>query len=306
MNSIYDKYFVEQNCPVCGSNERKLQHKNILHTCFVLEKAKIDVKNEEAMSDIVKCLHCHHSYLSRIIKEEYINKYYSEANSEYYDAVKQNPYDRRPLDTKRFGDLILEKCPSAKNVLEIGSGLGHLLNDLSLKGLDCYGVEPSPLASEFSRKTFNLNVVTSMLNEKTFENKKFDIILIMDVVEHVANINELMKLVKHYLAKNGRLVVLTGNNNSLYAKLCGKKWLYYFSWEHISFFNKSSTKFLFNKHALQLEHFIKTQHSGTFYENMRMVFYTIFCMCRNFFGVRKQVYYYMAFDHFFAIGKNDD
>lgn len=305
MKIDYDKYFVHQDCPVCGSKEKNILHKDILHTCHVLEKSGVAINNEDAMSDVVTCLNCKHKYLSIVLKDEIVNNYYSVVNSEYYDTVKVNPYDRRAADTKKFANLIIQKCKGAKSVLEIGSGMGHLLKQLQQNGLDCYGVEPSNFASEFSRKTFNLNVETALLDKTTFVNKKFDVIVISDVVEHVANINGLFDMIQHYISPNGRVVVLTGNSNSFYAKICGRKWLYYFSWEHISFFNKPSITYLFNKHFLHLEYFKRTKHTGTFYENIRLVAYTFFCMFRNFFGIRKEAYYNMAFDHFIAIGKNN-
>ncbi len=305
MKIDYDKYFVKQDCPVCASNDKKILHKDILHTCHVLQKSGVAINNEDAMSDVVICLNCGHNYLSIVLKDEIVNNYYSVVNSEYYDTQNSNPQDRRKADTKKFADLITQKAESAKNVLEIGSGMGYLLKQLQLNGFDCYGVEPSSFASEFSRKTFNLNVITAMLDQTIFPNKKFDVIVISDVVEHVANINGMFNLVQHYLAKNGRVIILTGDSDSQYAKFTGKKWLYYFSWEHISFFNKKSVKYLFDKHSLQLDYFKKTQHTGSVYENIRLVAYTFFCMVRNFFGIRKEAFYVMAFDHFIAIGKNN-
>ena len=124
-----------------------------------------------------------------------------------------------------------------------------------------------------------------------------------DVVEHLSGINELVSIAQNYLTDGGKMVILTGNADSLYAKWCGRKWLYYFSWEHVSFFNKKSIEYLFNKHSLKLDYFKNTQHSGTIARNLFIVGHTFFSMMRNFLGIRKEVYYSMAFDHFITIGK---
>ncbi|MBL0145318.1 MAG: class I SAM-dependent methyltransferase [Chitinophagaceae bacterium] len=301
MKIDYDKYFLQQGCPVCNSSNNKILYKNIIHTCH--EKAGVQISNADAPSDVLICEDCGHHYLSMTVKDEIINYYYNAVNSEYYDTVKDKPFDRRAEDTKKFANLIANECRGSKTVLEIGSGMGYLLNQLNLKGFDCYGVEPSKFASAYSRDMFGLNVITELLTPATFPNKKFDIVIMSDVVEHVSNINALFSIAQEYLVDGGKIVILTGNTDSLYAKFCGRKWLYYFSWEHVSFFNKKSIQHLFKAHSLKLDFFTKTQHSGTLAKNLFIIGYTFFSMLRNFFGIRKENYYYMAFDHFIAIGK---
>jgi len=298
-----DKYFVQQNCPVCGSKEKKVLHKDILHTCHVLEMAQVNIKNEDALCDILVCAICGHSYLSHILKDEIINYYYNAVNSEYYNQVKDSPYDRRAADTLKFANFITDECKGAKTILEVGSGMGYLLNQLKLKGFDCWGVEPSKFASTYSKDIFDLTVVTNLLTPTTFPNQQFDIVIMSDVVEHISGINELVNIAQNYLTNGGKIVILTGNADSLYAKWCGRKWLYYFSWEHVSFFNKKSIEYLFNKYSLKLNYFKNTQHSGTIARNLFIVGHTFFSMMRNFLGIRKEVYYSMAFDHFITIGK---
>lgn len=300
---ISSAYFIKQVCPVCESSNARVLYGNILHTCHVLEKAGVPVKNAEAPADILECNNCGHSYLSHMVKDEIISHYYNAVNSEYYDTVKNKPYDRRAADTKKFAGLIEEKCRGAKTVLEIGSGMGYLLNQLKLKGFECYGVEPSQFASGYARDNFGLNIITALLTGTTYPGKKFDIIILSDVVEHVSNINGLFALAQNYLADNGKIVVLTGNRNSLYSKICGKKWLYYFSWEHVSFFNKNSVTALFKRHGLVLDYFKKTQHTGSAARNIKIVAYTFYAMLRHFLKIRREDYYYMAFDHFIAIAK---
>src|SRR6188768_383687 len=130
----YSEYFIKQDCPVCNSDQAKVLHKDIVHTCKVLEKSGVQIKNEDAVSDVLICLQCGHQYLSIILKDEIINHYYNAVNSEYYDKVKLNPRDKRAYDSKKFANLIAHECPGAKTVLEIGSGMGYLLAQLKSIG----------------------------------------------------------------------------------------------------------------------------------------------------------------------------
>jgi 2-polyprenyl-3-methyl-5-hydroxy-6-metoxy-1,4-benzoquinol methylase len=256
-------------------------------------------------ADILECEVCGHRYLSMVIKDEFIKYNYSVAESEYYDTVKSNPHDRQAEDTKKFAELIRSKCKDCSTILEIGSGMGYLLCELKKRGFKCTGIDPSNFATSYARQELGLNVVTGILDEKTFLGKKFDIIILSDVVEHIYDINALLTLVTSYLSVDGRVVILTGNSNSLYAKFCGKKWLYFFSWEHVSFFNRSSVQYLFKKHFLQLEYFKAKQHSGSFPQNLKSLYLTLQSALANLLHLRNHTfYYYMAFDHFIAIGKN--
>lgn len=301
---MISEFFAEVNCPVCDSNDKKVVFKDLVHTCNVLKKSRISFTNEEAKSDICSCNQCGHKYLTPVIKGEFIKYYYEEAGSEYYDSVIENPRDRIAEDTKQMAELISKECIDCKTVLEIGSGMGYLLEQLKQRGFECTGVDPSSFASKFAREAFGLNILTQMLDYETFPEKKFDIIIMCDVVEHIYDINSLILLAKHYLSENGRIVILTGNSNSLYAKVCGRKWLYFFSWEHISFFNKSSISYLFKKHSLQIQYFKAKQHSGSYWHNVKVFALTIKAMLAIRLGLRNYPFLYMSFDHLLTIGKN--
>lgn len=301
----YLQYFDRQTCPVCQSSSKKTVYRDLLHTCNVLRKIGLELKNEDVPSDVDVCMNCGHKYLSLKLKDQLIDYYYAVVDSEYYDTVRNDPHDRRLSDTKKFAELIFDKCRDCTSVLEIGSGMGHLLSELQKKGYDCTGVDPSEFASSYARKQFKLNVVIGLLHKETFPGKKFDVIILSDVVEHVYRINEFFNILVNYLAENGRVVVLTGNSNSFYARLCGRKWLYFFSWEHISFFNRSSIQTLFKQHSLSLDYFKTTKHTGSYWQNVKSLVLTFRSGIANLLGLRNhRFYYYQAFDHFVAIGRN--
>jgi 2-polyprenyl-3-methyl-5-hydroxy-6-metoxy-1,4-benzoquinol methylase len=307
VNNLVDldtNFFDKKNCIVCGSTKSKIKYKNIFHTCNVLKKSNIPYTNEETPSDVMECNQCGHKYLSYNINDKTLNYYYSVAESEYYDSMKINPRDRLILENKERAKSISKKFPNSKTVLEIGCGMGYFLKNLSENGYECVGVEPSSFASNYAREEFGLNVITGLLDKDTFDTNKFDIIVIFDVVEHINNIDNLFDLVTHYLAKDGSVIILTGNSNSLYARICKGKWLYYYSWEHVSFFNRKSTKYLFDKHNLELTEFSRTSNDMSLKSNTIIFVKTIVQIIKNFFGIEKSKFYSMAFDHFLAVGKN--
>ncbi|MBS1735242.1 MAG: class I SAM-dependent methyltransferase [Bacteroidetes bacterium] len=302
-NSLAEAFTDIRKCPVCDSPEKKPVFKNLIHTCNVLKKSGINLKNENVLSDIYECANCKHRYLSVVVADKFIKQYYSVAGSEYYDLIKNDPYDRNPKLTHLMVKTITRKSKVGSLILEIGSGTGHLLSELGKVGYMCYGVEPNEFISDFSKKKFNLNVKTGILDYYTFPETKFDVIILSDVIEHIYDANSLFRLVYFYLKPGGNVIVLTGNSKSVYAKFCGIKWEYFFSWEHISFFNRSSIRFLFEHNRLRMTSFEKLGHSAHFFNELKVWFYTIRGMVANFFGMRNHRFFYMAFDHFIAIGE---
>ena len=299
-----DEAFVYRNeCPVCGSSEKRVLYTNLVHTCNVLKKSGINISNEELPADIYECENCKHRYLSVVIADNFIRKYYGVAGSEFYDLIKDNPYDRTPKLTALLVQTLKRESPPNSSILEIGSGTGHFLNELNKAGYKCFGVEPNEYISEYSKSKFNLNIKTGLLDVNTFPENKFDMIVLNDVIEHIYEVNALFELVNFYLNPGGKILVLTGNSRSLYAKFCGIKWEYYCSWEHISFFNKNSIDFLFKRHNLSMVSFETIGHSGDFWWEVKVWFYTIRGMIANFMGFRNHKYFYMAFDHFIAIAR---
>lgn len=225
------------NCLVCGSN--KFSKRYLLHYSSEKVLEKLYIHNLPEAVYLYKCLNCGHNYANPLLKDEYLDKYYAILDSEYFNN------DNYFLDKEHTRLVkIIEKIKVKGNVLEIGCGKGHLLDKLKKYGLECYGVEPSPSASNYAKEKFGLNIVNGFLAENTFPKLKFDLIILLDVLEHIKNPNELIRLVKYYLKPNGVLIIGTGNIDSFNARLSGKYWGYFGSWEHISFFTFSSIKYL--------------------------------------------------------------
>jgi len=302
-NRVED-YVEGRRCPVCDTPKGIVKYRNILHVCNVLKKAGVPFTNTDIRSDVFECARCGHKYLNPMLKGNVLERYYGEINSEFYDPIASDPRNYHIDETRAFAGFIASRVPGGK-ALEIGCGLGHLLDELRVKGFDCAGVDASPFATKFAREQLGLRVMTGFLDPETFGKEKFDVVILNDVIEHLAGPNEMFAVITGYLKPGGRVIVCTGNSNSFYARLCGRKWWYFYSWEHISFFCKSSIRCLFEKHALRLTTFKRTRHAGSRMNNMKLLLRTFANIFLDLSGIRKCDYYcrYVVFDHFIAIGE---
>ena len=101
------------------------------------------------------------------------------------------------------------------NVLDIGCGGGLLCEPMSRLGADVTGIDASEKNIEVAKLHSNknklkINYICSS-PEKLNLNKKFDVILNMEVVEHVDDLDLFIKKSSEFLKKNGLMFIATLN-----------------------------------------------------------------------------------------------
>ena len=157
-----------------------------------------------------------------------------------YKAVVDFAYLNQFKFKKKSFTLFLEKIKNHLNknctVLEIGAYYGVLGKLIQPLVKEYTGLELSKHASDYSKNNSNLNIINQSIEEYSKNNKKYDIIIMTDVIEHLDKPFELLSLIEKSLNKNGKLILSTFNFDSLFSKIMGKNypWIipmhkYYFS-----------------------------------------------------------------------------
>ena len=103
------------------------------------------------------------------------------------------------------------------NILDIGCGGGLLCEPLKRLGATVTGIDASKnniKAAKFHAKKMNLNInyINCSPENLIFKNK-FDVILNMEVVEHVSNVDLFIKNCSTLIKKNGIMFIATINKN---------------------------------------------------------------------------------------------
>ena len=106
-----------------------------------------------------------------------------------------------------------------------------------------------------SRKELDLSSKQSIFSFLSNNKKKFDIIFMFDVIEHLDDPKEVVKICSNHLNKNGRLIISTMNMDSFFAKLTGKHYPWIISM-HKFYFTDKSIKKLVNSNNLELNKII--------------------------------------------------
>ncbi len=225
-------------CPIC---------KNILSSYldfgkFPLANFPIDVNkfskyikkkniNPNKNLSLLICKKCKYLSLRSKAKEEVLNDVYSKFYKYPSALLKQlNPVRDDAFLKTIFNNIKFKKYNS---ILEIGCYDGYILSKIKnkFKHLEIYGCEPSEGADIATKH--GLNVKKKFFDKKTFPGKKFDIIVIRHTLEHIYNLDKILKNIKSAMNDNSILLIEVPNIN-YYLK---HGLLEVFSFQHIHYFS---------------------------------------------------------------------
>lgn len=135
------------------------------------------------------------------------------------------------------------------SVLDVGCSYGLFLKKVAEQGWEGFGIEPSEDEARFARERCNVEVVKTTI-EEFVSDKKWDIVTLWDVFEHLPQPLDVLKKIKSVLNSDGILIIRVPNAKGLVHKLAFISYVTSFG-----FFNFPLIK-LFENHQ-----YIYTKHS---------------------------------------------
>jgi 2-polyprenyl-3-methyl-5-hydroxy-6-metoxy-1,4-benzoquinol methylase len=145
---------------------------------------------------------------------------------------------------RRYADDFLEFIdgalvniePDKCHVLEIGCGNGYLMSRLVGRVASVVGIEPGP-QGQLGADRFGLNIVRGFFPE-ALEKRKFSLIILNSVLEHIQDPAGMMRMVLQYL-ESGGVAVISVPDESAYVLTNDVSTLFH---EHWSFFDDTTLK----------------------------------------------------------------
>ena len=170
---------------------------------------------------------------------------------------------------KRFTNLmaITRKFMKKGKVLDVGGGFGLFSKLLAKTGqYKIEVIEPSVIPHYLS----NINYILYKTSYEKFLNKthkKYDGIIMLDILEHFKSpLNNLKKTLK-ILNENGFLIIQTPNYQSLMAKIC-KNWSWWMLEDHKYLFSQKSIKIILEKSGYKIVYFKTYEDFFDFKKNL--------------------------------------
>ena len=126
-------------------------------------------------------------------------------------------HDIQPIRIKYILEALNKKNLNNTKILDIGCGGGLVSEGLTKIGASVTGIdfikENIKIAKIHAKKN-NLKINYFVKNfEKEKITSKYDVIIILEVLEHLSNWEEFLKKIKFNLKKNGVLIISTINRN---------------------------------------------------------------------------------------------
>ena len=206
-------------CPCCGSNNITLAYENSFFNLPILKCGDCSLHYDD------------HSKNNNDIKEYHAEKYWSVFRNINNEKISDQKIDQGyPL--KKFPKFIqtiaemtgvrkslafsqynyLKSFLHGNNLLEIGAGEGYLLEFFEKKGYQVYGIEPSKVNLEvINKKLKNGKCDVGFVENLVIPDKKFDVIVMSHVLEHLSDGKLVLFSLKNVLADKGILFIEVPN-----------------------------------------------------------------------------------------------
>lgn len=216
-------------CPICGADvKRSLPTRDRMHAI-------------EGSFTLMRCRVCGVGFLKPQPSEDVLARHYPDT---YYTFTDDDPTPA-PAPDRRLGDTIrrwsvqlpvrvasrliyhktsrqfehiLNTVRGSGRCLDIGCGQGLLLDDLRTRGWQTFGIDVSQGACDVTGRKGHA-IFCGEVIDAPFPDGYFELITLIDSIEHVRAPMRTLAAVRRLLSPTGRVVIATPNINSWLAQL---------------------------------------------------------------------------------------
>ena len=230
------------NCPVCQSQ----------HIESFLEAKDYTVSGE--FFKIVQCRNCEFLFTNPRPSAQEASVYYQSENYISHSDTNEGLVNKlyhwvRNITLKQKTNWI-KPYKTSPELLDIGCGNGHFLLACKNAGWDVSGMELDEKTAIQARKNTQANIVNQL--DQIDATKRFQIISLWHVLEHVYELDQYFDFFKTHLKDSGKLLLALPNPKSHDAEKFKSYWAAYDVPRHIHHFTPKSIELLASKYGFKL------------------------------------------------------
>lgn len=218
-------------CPLCGAGDPR------------------DSPYAQEPFRVVRCRECRLWYLSPRLTAKATDAlyrdddYFAGDEAGYADYVSQERSLRRTF--RRLLRRLQAMGATGGRLLEVGSGLGYLLDEARPYFEARDGIELSPKAAEAASSLSGATVYSDLGDLPA--DTGYDCILASQVIEHIHDPVAFTKRLASHLSPGGTLVLAAPDMGSFWRRLMGRRWPSFKYPEHVCFFDGDTMRRLFRE-----------------------------------------------------------
>lgn len=118
---------------------------------------------------------------------------------------------------------VIKRFATSGRLLEVGAATGYFLNAARVD-FEPSGLEPSAWACKIARERFKLDVHPETIETDSFPAAAFDVVAMIDVIEHLSDPKDALGRVARWLKPGGLLYLVTPDIGSLSAAVLRGSW----------------------------------------------------------------------------------
>ncbi len=176
-----------------------------LNHCQLCSSVNLEVIHNNC--NLSRCQACGYLFDNPRPTPQEIAEYYSRPAK--YDGWLVAGAEREQLWQRRLQKLL--RYDVGGDLLDIGTGIGQFLNRARPYFATVTGTEVSASAAEIARERYGLNVLNEALERIDFGDRRFDLITIFHVLEHVHDPAAVIRKCHGLLRDNGTILIAVPN-----------------------------------------------------------------------------------------------
>ncbi len=211
--------------------------------------------------DLVKITDARYGMTARLLRCGDCGFIYADLDSarsleSLYQHLVDDEYQESSIARRKSFATLLKQIrilrPTAVSLLDIGASIGAFCAEAEQTGFRVEGIEPSAWAVAEGRRRYGVTLHEGYFPHPAVEVKKFDVVTLCDVIEHVSRPMELLQAAHRCLTPGGLLVLVTPDISSLAARVMGHRW-WHFRSAHIGYFSRQTMLAALESAGFQVE-----------------------------------------------------
>lgn len=140
---------------------------------------------------------------------------------------------------------------AGETLLDVGCGSGTSLLEAKALGAKAFGIEADPNVKPIAG-ALGLDIHFGSLEDRPFSGQSFDLVVMNQVIEHLPDPDQALRMLSERMKPNGRMVLVFPNVGSLWRRMAGNRWINWHIPYHLHHFERQSFERMVRQCGLEI------------------------------------------------------